>query len=201
MLPGVDIRVLHDSGSESSESSSGPSRRNIFLAFAWLLEGLVPGESVYVHYSGHGGVTVDLSGDERTGLDSSGLDSCIFPISESGQIERIIDDELRSTLAARVPSRCKLTAVFDCCNSGTCLDLRYSLAGARALTIVTQNRAYRRTDGDVLFLSACTDAQMAAETVTAAGVPVGALTAAFLATIAGTPHSCGRAAPFDITIL
>ena len=219
LKPGVEFRVLHDEGGE------WPSRANVLRAFAWLVDGLAPGDAVLVHYSGHGGLTVDRSGDEVTGYDS-----CIFPCSESGEVECITDDEIRAALAERVPARCKLTAVFDCCHSGTCLDLRYTLGGRDALTILTENRRYRRTDGEVLFLSACSDQQVAEESVAPTGAgapkgaPVGALTTAFLAAVEGTVKlnrlvcavraqlraagfaqtpqvSCGRAVPFDAPVL
>jgi uncharacterized caspase-like protein len=211
--PGVEFRVLHDEG------ATWPSRANVLEGFAWLLDGLAPGDAVLVHYSGHGGLTVDRSGDEATGYDS-----CIFPVSESGAVECITDDEIRALLAERVPARCKLTAVFDCCHSGTCLDLRYTLGGRDAAVVLTENRRYRRTDATVLFLSACADAQTAAEAVADSGAPTGALTTALLAALpagaklnrvlcairaqlkaAGYEQapqvSCGRAVPFDTPLL
>jgi hypothetical protein len=213
LKPGVEFRVLHDEGAE------WPSRENVLRGFAWLVDGLAPGDAVLVHYSGHGGLTVDRSGDEATGYDS-----CIFPCTESGDVECITDDEIRAALAERVPARCRLTAIFDCCHSGTCLDLRYTLGGREALLILTENRRYRRTDGEVLFLSACADQQVAEESVAPTGAPVGALTTAFLAAVAGTVKlnrlvgairaqlraagfaqtpqvSCGRAVPFDAPVL
>lgn len=212
--PGVEFRVLHDEG-----SATWPSRANVLAGFEWLLEGLAPGDAVLVHYSGHGGLTVDRSGDER-----SGFDSCIFPIAESGEVECVTDDEIRALLAERVPPQCKLTAIFDCCHSGTCLDLRYTLGGKEAMIVLMENRRYRKTDAQVLFLSACSDAQVAEESVTPAGAPVGALTTALIAALEGsaklnrilcairaalktagyqqTPQvSCGRAVPFDAALL
>ena len=213
--PGVEFRVLHDEG------ATWPSRANVLAGFQWLLDGLAPGDAVLVHYSGHGGLTVDRSGDE-----SSGYDSCIFPIDESGAVECVTDDEIRALLAERVPAQCKLTAIFDCCHSGTCLDLRYTLGGKEAVIILMENRRYRKTDAQVLFLSACADAQVAEESVTPAGAPVGALTTALISALEGdrstklnrilcairtelkaagyqqTPQvSCGRAVPFDTALL
>jgi hypothetical protein len=210
--PGVECRVLHDEG------GVWPSRENVLAGFQWLLEGLAPGDAVLVHYSGHGGRTVDRSGDESTGFDS-----CIYPIAESGAVECVADDEIRALLAERVPAQCKLTAVFDCCHSGTCLDLRYTLGGRESMIILTENRRYRKTDAQVLFLSACTDEQVAEESV-ASGAPVGALTTALIDALEGsaklnrilcalraalkgagfkqTPQvSCGRAVAFDTPLL
>ena len=212
--PGVEFRVLHDEG-----DATWPSRANVLEGFQWLLAGLAPGDSVLVHYSGHGGLTIDRSGDE-----SSGYDSCIFPVAESGAIECVTDDEIRALLAERVPAQCKLTAIFDCCHSGTCLDLRYTLGGKEAVIILTENRRYRKTAAQVLFLGACTDEQVAEESVAPSGAPVGALTTALVSALEGstklnrvllairaglkgagyqqTPQvSCGRAVPFDTALL
>jgi hypothetical protein len=105
----------------ASGADSWPSRANILAGLAWLTSGLGLGDHSFLHYSGHGGLTIDRDMDE-----ASGFDSCIFPISPQGQVEFIIDDELRRAINA-VPAGCTVTAVFDCCHSGTCLDLRYTI--------------------------------------------------------------------------
>jgi hypothetical protein len=205
----AEYRVLQDQVAVASE---WPSRKNILAALAWLVAGLVPGDRVFLHYSGHGGLTVDRSGDEATGLDS-----CVYPIDESGKVETIVDDELRVLLD--VPAGCTLTAVFDCCHSGSCLDLRYTLKGADAGVCLSEDKRQPKTRGQILMLSGCTDQQTAADTVDASGTPSGALTNALLAAMdrgvkltrlladvrdvlrkggyAQTPQmSCGRAALF-----
>jgi hypothetical protein len=208
MRPGAEYRVLVDAG-----AGTWPSRANVLAGIAWLVAGLVAGDRVYLHYSGHGGQTVDRDGDEATGLDS-----CVYPISEDGRVECIVDDELRKLVD--VPAGCTLTAVFDCCHSGTCLDLRYALRAAPAGAVISEDTRHAKTKGQVFFLSGCSDTQTAADTVDAAGVPSGALTNALLSALdggvkltrllaavcaelrgAGYPQSpqmsCGRAAAFD----
>jgi hypothetical protein len=170
--PGAEYRVLHDEG------GTWPSRANIMAAMRWLVSGLVSGDSVYYHYSGHGVLSVDRSGDEV-----SGLDSCICPLATTGAIEYITDDELRKNVVDAVPAGCTLTAVFDCCHSGTCLDLRYGMKSTETATVLTENRKYAQTKGQVFFLSGCMDTQTSADTVNAMGAPTGALTNAVLAVI------------------
>ena len=152
-----------------------PTRQNILDGIAWLTSDLKAGDSVFFHYSGHGGLTIDRSGDE-----SSGYDSCIYPI-RNGTIECIIDDELRALLVNKIPANCKCFAVMDCCHSGTVFDMRYVYNAPSYGTLTfTQNDKYPSTNGSVIMLSGCKDTQTAADTVDAKNVPSGALTNALL---------------------
>jgi hypothetical protein len=171
--PNVETRTLSD----DIEGAVWPSRKNITEALAWLVCDLRAGDTVYVHYSGHGGLTVDVSGDEETGQDS-----CIYPISETGAVECITDDELNRRLVSRVPRGATCTVVFDCCHSASCLDLRY---GYRPISetelVVSENPRYPRGVGTVILLSGCMDAQTASEAWDAkTASPCGALTEALL---------------------
>ena len=153
-----------------------PSRKNIIDALLWITKDMKAGDEAFVHYSGHGGLTIDLSGDEE-----SGNDSCIFPISESGAIECITDDELRKLLVERVPQGAKCTVVFDCCHSGTCLDLRYGYKPlSETQIIISENPRYAKGKGLVVFISGCDDTQTAADTVDSKNIPTGALSNALL---------------------
>lgn len=166
-----DYRLITDN------TATKPTKANILAAISWLTTGLVPGQNVYFHYSGHGGRVRDTNGDEV-----SGLDSCIYPIA-GGRLETITDDELRAALASKIPAGCKCFVVLDACHSGTAVDLRYlwQAPAAGSLTY-TEDKKYIKTDGEVLFLSGCRDTQVAMDTVDMSGRPAGALTMALLAT-------------------
>lgn len=41
-----------------------PTRQNILEAMKWLVGGAQPNDSLFFHYSGHGGQAKDVSGDE-----------------------------------------------------------------------------------------------------------------------------------------
>jgi hypothetical protein len=152
-----------------------PTRKNIIDGINWLVKGLKSGESVFFHYSGHGGLTLDISKDEK-----SGFDSCIHPIC-NGKIEIISDDELRTILVDKIPIGCKCFAVLDSCHSGSALDLRYILSAPEyGKIIVSQDDKYPKTLGSVIFLSGCQDNQTSADTVDAKNMPSGALTNALL---------------------
>ena len=92
---------------------------------------------------------------------------------------------LRSLLVDKLPEGCHLTALFDCCHSGTILDLRYNWTGnpkyAGSYTIVTNTE--RETKAHVQMLSGCLDAQTSADTFED-GKAQGAVTYGFLATVA-----------------
>ena len=96
-----------------------PTRANILAAFKELLQGARAGDELWFHYSGHGSLQRDTSGDEE-----SGTDSCICPV-DYNQAGFITDDVIRTSLAARVPAGVRLYVVLDMCHSGTGCDLRY----------------------------------------------------------------------------
>lgn len=168
----TEFRMLTD------DTSVKPSRAAVIEGLRWLSGGLQSGENVYFHYSGHGGQLRDTSGDE-----ASGFDSCIFPWSPSGGIERISDDELRAELAVNVPEGSKCFVVLDACHSGSGVDLRYTWQAPSATSLsYTEAPKYDKTRGEVLFLSACRDEQTAADTADGSGSAAGALTWALLET-------------------
>jgi hypothetical protein len=168
----IEYRKLSDN---QTDPLLKPTRKNIIDGINWLVKGLKSGESVFFHYSGHGGLTLDLSGDEI-----SGNDSCIYPICD-GKIEIITDDELKAILVNKIPSGCKCFAVLDCCHSGSALDLRYIFSAPSYGKInVSQDDKYPKTPGSIIFLSGCQDNQTSADTVNSKNVPTGALTNALL---------------------
>jgi hypothetical protein len=93
---------------------------------------------VYVHYSGHGSQVRDTNGDE-----ADGFDEVILPSNfETAGV--VSDDWLRQWTLSCNP-RTRLVVVFDCCNSGSALDL------------VLDDKH------DVVFMSGCTDPQTSAD--------------------------------------
>jgi len=166
------FKILTD---DSTNLVEKPTRQNIIDGINWLVKDLKRGENVYFHYSGHGGLTVDLNNEEK-----SGMDSCIYPICGKN-IEMILDDELKSLLANKIPVGSKCLAVLDCCHSGSGLDLRYNIqCPIYGKLIVSQENKYEKTIGSVIFLSGCMDSQYSADTVNNIGEPSGALTNALI---------------------
>lgn len=156
-----------------------PTKSVLLSQLALLVGDLQPGENVLFHYSGHGGLVVDRSGDE-----ASGMDSCIYPVS-GRTLQTVTDDEIRAALANRIPSGCKCFVVLDACHSGTAVDLKYThetRSTRQSGLTSTANDRYADTAGTVVFLSGCRDPQTSADTVDQRGRPCGALTWALTST-------------------
>lgn len=73
----------------------------------------------FFHYSGHGGQAKDEDGDEDDGHDET-----IYPVDHE-EAGVIVDDEMHAILVHPLPAGCRLTAIMDCCHSGSALDLPY----------------------------------------------------------------------------
>ncbi|CAO3628397.1 unnamed protein product [Mucor hiemalis] len=115
-----DIVVLTD---DQEEDKFIPTRSNIIAGMQWLVSDAQPDDSFFFHFSGHGGRVHDVHSDEDDSFDET-----IYPLDfeqfegESGQIK---DDDLHNLLVKPLPAKCRLTAIFDSCHSGTVLDLPY----------------------------------------------------------------------------
>ncbi len=116
--------------------------------------------SFFLMYSGHGTQVSDTSRDE-----ADGKDEVIVPCD----MQVIKDDELNAILA---PYKGTGVALFDCCHSGTILDLRYN--GVNAANTAA-------TAGGLICFGGCQDNDLAAETFSdVAGLPQGAATTALI---------------------
>eukprot|EP00997_Jenningsia_sp_PLL12_P002879 NODE_1513_length_1140_cov_191.428048_g1150_i1.p1 GENE.NODE_1513_length_1140_cov_191.428048_g1150_i1~~NODE_1513_length_1140_cov_191.428048_g1150_i1.p1 ORF type:complete len:353 (+),score=103.76 NODE_1513_length_1140_cov_191.428048_g1150_i1:55-1059(+) len=113
---GDQMRILAD---DPDVSSILPNSRNILESFHWLVEGAQEGDSLFFHYSGHGGQLRDDDGEEKDGMDET-----IIPLDyqTTGQMR---DDTILKSLIVPLPKGVTLTVVMDCCHSGTVLDLPY----------------------------------------------------------------------------
>jgi metacaspase-1 len=94
-----------------------PNGRNILAAMHWLVS--EPNTCNFLHYSGHGGQVRDPDGDR-----DSGFDDTIVPIDfeKNGQID---SDKLHRTLVSALPANSTLFVIFDCCHSGSAIELPY----------------------------------------------------------------------------
>ncbi|KAK3328795.1 caspase domain-containing protein [Apodospora peruviana] len=96
-----------------------PTKANILKAMNWLVAGAEPNDALFLHYSGHGGQTDDLDGDEE-----DGHDEVIYPVDFKTN-GHIVDDELHFIVVKPLQAGVRLTAIFDSCHSGSVLDLPY----------------------------------------------------------------------------
>jgi hypothetical protein len=146
-----------------------PNRQNILAGISNLVSGLVAGDEVLFHYSGHGTLIRDTNGDEVTGYDS-----CLCPIDyDTAGI--ISDDEIRRCLINKITKGVKLYVILDCCHNGTGCDIRYKyedysilLANRPTMRWNTQQKAllqskYTETQGDVFMISGSRDEQTSSD--------------------------------------
>ncbi|KAG7660510.1 casA [[Candida] subhashii] len=111
-----DMVMLND---KQTSQRAIPTKQNILDAIGWLVKDAKPNDSLFFHYSGHGGQTPDLDGDEE-----DGYDEVIYPLDfETNGF--IVDDQLHDLLVKTLPQGVRLTAIFDSCHSGSVLDLPY----------------------------------------------------------------------------
>ncbi|KAJ0365925.1 hypothetical protein COL154_004203 [Colletotrichum chrysophilum] len=111
-----DMVLLTD---DQQNPMSQPTKQNLLRAMHWLVKDARPNDSLFFHYSGHGGQTKDLDGDE-----DDGYDEVIYPV-DFRQTGHITDDEMHRIMVQPLQAGVRLTAIFDSCHSGTALDLPY----------------------------------------------------------------------------
>jgi hypothetical protein len=107
-----DIVMLTD---DARNPRQLPTVRNITDAMQWLVRDAKPNDSLFFHFSGHGGQTKDTSGDEE-----DGYDEVIYPVDYK-TAGHLVDDKLHEIMVKPLPAGCRLTAIFDCCHSGSAL--------------------------------------------------------------------------------
>ncbi|XP_061349282.1 metacaspase-5-like [Gastrolobium bilobum] len=100
-----DITVLID----TDHSYTQPTGKNIRSALSKLVGSALPGDVLFVHYSGHG-TRLPAETEED---DNTGYDECIVP----SDMNLITDDDFRE-LVSKVPKGCRITIVSDSCHSG-----------------------------------------------------------------------------------
>lgn len=111
-----DMVLLTD---DQHNPMSQPTKANILRAMHWLVKDARPNDSLFFHYSGHGGQTKDLDGDE-----DDGYDEVIYPV-DFRTAGHIVDDEMHRIMVSPLQPGVRLTAIFDSCHSGSALDLPY----------------------------------------------------------------------------
>jgi len=135
----------------------------------WLVQGAQPGDVFFFHFSGHGAQQEDPHGYEEDGMNETFLPA---DFQSAGQIT---DDEMCSIMVNPLPAGAKLTAVMDCCHSGTGLDLPFTWT----------DRGWREevnpfySLGDVQMFSGCEDDDTSSDASTSYGSAGGAMTTAF----------------------
>ena len=120
-----------------------PAGHNILAAMAWLVS--EPGTCNFLHYAGHGGQV-----PARSDYSDGDLDDTIVPydFERNGQIPSGI---LHRALVSCLPPNSILHVVFDCCHSGSAVELPYVYRadGDGNVTMMENVQAGMRLFGDL----------------------------------------------------
>ncbi len=145
----TDNTYLRDDKPESM-----PTKKNILASLEDMLKSAQEGSTLLFCYSGHGSYVRDKDGNEPTGMDQV-IVPCDFDF--------ILDDELKVLLTKYIKKGITFIAFFDCCNSGSVLDLKYQWKDSLFNDADTSNRKLIETDGDVIMISGCSDVQTSSD--------------------------------------
>jgi hypothetical protein len=115
-FPAANMVVLTD---DQQDPIFQPTKQNIINGISWLIKDAKQGDSLFFHYSGHGGQVEDLDGDESDGYDST------LQALDWESAGHILDDDLHDLMVKTLPAGVRLTCCFDCCHSGTIMDVPY----------------------------------------------------------------------------
>lgn len=181
--PESSILLLTDKS--GVKSSRLPNKENILKAFRWLLSAAPASDfenesswdtqkgpvKHFFHYSGHGSQVRDSNDTIRGGFDDT---ICPLDIMSVGQI---LDTEIRTQLVDKIRSDSSMYCTFDCCHSGTIMDLPF-VYKTRTKGIEKCGKT-SEPKAEILCLSACFDSQTSAD-LCINNVNTGITTAAFL---------------------
>lgn len=99
------------------------TKKQIIVEFQKLSKRSLPGDMVYIHFSGHGQRVTDLNGDEEDGLDEAWIpyDGYLqYGAKDRGE-KHLLDDEigvLLTDIRNRIGASGHLLVVVDACHSG-----------------------------------------------------------------------------------
>ena len=162
----------------SDNTTKKPTKMNILEEIKKLLSNANSGDKLFLSFSGHGTITQDINGDEK-----DGLDEMFVPLD----FNCISDDEIKIVINNNLKKDVTLFALFDCCHSGTMLDLRYQYFDSENYDNSTENTKETETIGNVIMISGCRDNQTS-EDAYINSIFQGAMSWAFLDTVNKNPN-------------
>jgi hypothetical protein len=162
----------------TDNTSKKPTKANILDEIKVLLNNSKSGDKLLLGFSGHGTYTRDTSGDEK-----DGLDEMFVPLD----FNCISDDEIKILINNNLKKDVTLFALFDCCYSGTILDLHYQYLDSENYDNFTENTKETETIGNVIMISGCMDNQTSADAYINSKYQ-GAMTWSFLDTLNKNPN-------------
>jgi hypothetical protein len=151
---------------------------------------------VFIFFAGHGTQRMDGNNDESDGQDECIVPSDYWDESNTPRDDRLIKDDALREVLSRFGKDTKVTALFDCCTSGTVCDMRYILNTREGTSTVQEN--YVECAADITVISSCLDKQPALEEIRAGtSRPSGVFTSRFIEYMYNTAIT----SPMDCTTL
>jgi len=156
----------------TDNSKMKPTSGNILVQINNVVNRAIAGEvnDIWISYSGHGTYTRDRNGDE-----DDGKDEMLVPLDYN--VSGCIPDDTLHLILNKLPENVKLTCLFDCCHSGTILDLKYRYVPGSTTNVVENQKS--SINAHCIMLSGCADTQTSADAYIS-GQYAGAMTNAFL---------------------
>merc|ERR1711964_931833 len=151
---GFSVTWMNDN--KSSQNALYPSKSNMQTMIKNLVANASYGDVLWLGFSGHG-IQKDTGGLEE--FDKK--DEAIAPTDHAshGFIE---DDWFRQEFVDKIPEGVEVVAMFDCCHSGTMMDLPYNFKNGQFRK--TSNPTTNLPDNSsVLYLSGCRDHEVSRE--------------------------------------
>jgi metacaspase-1 len=153
-----DIVLLID---DNVYSDLQPTRENILNQIKLHVKATNPGDTLVIHYSGHGMQIRSNDDDEDYNPDTPGMSDALCPLGFDNQPGRqglIVDDDLRDLLIP-LPATATLRVFFDCCHSGSALNFPYIY---REGTLKKEQSPFKQSE-NFLLISGCRDHQTSAD--------------------------------------
>jgi hypothetical protein len=104
-----------------------------------LVTGVVPGDVIVFHYSGHGSQLPSAS-------EADGFEEIICPV-DLNWIDKVITDKTLRSIFNKVPNGVNITLVLDCCHSGTMLNQDETLQTTKDIQVIAPTTRVRKVKG------------------------------------------------------
>lgn len=161
-----DIVVMTDDVNQAPEFV--PNKQNIVKHMSSLLDNVCEGDTLVLHYSGHGTQVKDSDGDE---LDH--LDDALVP-QDFMKNGLMTDDSILLDFVKKVPKGVTLYVFLDCCHSGSLFDLKWNFKYSSPRKNLTDTLKWgdeyivwrenkNVLQGTVMMYSGCYDEQTSAD--------------------------------------
>jgi hypothetical protein len=161
----------------SEDEKIKPTKNNILKALKDIISESEKYNEIWIHYSGHGYYVKDENGDE-----ADGYDEVLVPLDHSVN-GFIIDDDLNLIISK---TKCNTYITFDCCHSGSALDLYYNLSIQKNKLIHSyelSKKNNKTSNKNIFMISGCMDDQTSEENKIQVGgnlLQVGAMTSTLI---------------------